>query len=167
MHFIFFVALPEPNLKYYYLTIEPNKPVLMNCSVSALPCPEFQWIQANSEKLLSESSWNSKIYVEKTCSTTSTLNYTFERTDLNEYCKIPIMCIATNPYGRSEQYFILSFNNSENINCSQTSTSETVTYSSFAVTLLLAAISVTQLVVIAILTTLVIKYRIRRKKPMV
>ena len=91
-------------------------------------------MQTNSEEPLPESSWNSTIYVEKTYTTTSTLNYTFLMTDLNEQCRIPVMCIATNPYGRSEQYFALSFNSSEN-NCFQTSASETFSDSTVIIAL--------------------------------
>ena len=88
-----------------------NQHVIVKCSVSAVPCPVFQWIQVNTNKSLPESSWNS------TCTTysdaSSTLNHTFEITDLNDYCRIQLVCIATNPYGRSEQYFTLSLNTSK------------------------------------------------------
>ena len=97
---------------YNNYTIELNQPVILNCSVSAVPRPEFQWILADTEEPLPESSWNSTTYVDKT--TTSTLNYTFEMSDLNEYCRVHVVCVATNHYGRSEQNFTLFLNNSEN-----------------------------------------------------
>lgn len=91
-----------------------SQPVIINCIVSAIPHPEFQWVQMNtdSEEILSEYSRNSTCttYSDKT---TSTLNCTFGTSDLNENCRIHILCIATNPYGRSEQHFTLSLNSSE------------------------------------------------------
>ena len=100
-----------------------NQHVIVKCSVSAVPCPVFQWIQVNTNKSLPESSWNS------TCTTysdaSSTLNHTFEITDLNDYCRIQLVCIATNPYGRSEQYFTLSLNTSKS--CSVVSPSPSIT----------------------------------------
>ena len=106
------VVPPKTTLKYYNYTIELNQPVILNCSVSAVPRPEFQWILADTEEPFPESSWNYSTYTNKT--TTSTLNYTFVTADLNEYCMICVMCIATNCYGRSEHYFTLSLNSSEN-----------------------------------------------------
>ena len=77
----------------------------------------------NTNKSLPESSWNS------TCTTysdaSSTLNHTFEITDLNDYCRIQLVCIATNPYGRSEQYFTLSLNTSKS--CSVVSPGPSIT----------------------------------------
>ena len=102
---------PVPTLKYYNHTIELNQPVILNCSVSAVPLPEFQWILADTEEPLPESSWNFTTYVDKT--TTSTLNYTFEMSDLNEYCRVHVMCIATNHYGSSEHHFTLFLNSSK------------------------------------------------------
>ena len=107
----FLVYIVPPELKYYNHTIQLNLPVTLNCSVSAVPRPEFQWILADTEELLPESSWNSTTYIDKT--TISTLNYIFTAADLNEYCKIHIVCIATNPYFISEQHFTLSLKSSE------------------------------------------------------
>ena len=110
--YIFLLVSPQPLLEYYNHTIEKlNQPVLLNCSVSAVPRPEFQWILADTEEPLPESSWNSTTYVDKT--TTSTLNYTFEMSDLNDNSKIHVMCIAKNPYGKSEQHYTLSLNSLE------------------------------------------------------
>ena len=96
-------------MEYYNHTIEKlNQLVLLNCSVSAVPRPEFQWMLADTEEPLPESSWNSTTYVDKT--TTSTLNYTFEMSDLNDNSRIHVMCIAKNPYGTSEQHYTLSLN---------------------------------------------------------
>ena len=106
------LAPPEPTLEYYNSTVQLNQPVILNCSVSAVPRPEFQWILADTEEPLPESSWNYSTYTNKT--TSSTLNYTFGTADLNEYCTICVMCIATNRYGRSDHYFTLSLNSSEN-----------------------------------------------------
>ena len=47
----------------------------------------------------------------------STLMYAFEMTDLNEDCSLVVMCIATNEYGRSEQYFTIHLNNSVMESC--------------------------------------------------
>lgn len=73
-------------------------------------------------------------------------------TDLNEQCRIPVMCIATNPYGRSEQYFALSFNSSEN-NCFQTSASETFSDSTviIALTVLIVIVCLALLLIIIFL----------------
>ena len=38
----------------------------------------------------------------------STLTHTFETANLDKDCTIPVVCIATNSYGRSEHHFILS-----------------------------------------------------------
>ena len=105
------VAPPEPNIKYYDSIVQLNQPVILNCSVSAVPHPEFQWILEDSGDHLPDSSWNST-YVDKR--TTSTLNYTFGTA---HWCRIQVLCIATNSYGRSEHHFTLSLNSSEN-NCS-------------------------------------------------
>ena len=109
-YFFIGVAPPEPTLKYYNYPVELNQPVILNCSVSAVPHPEFQWILADTEEPLPESSWNST-FSNKTA--TSTLKYIFREADLNEHCTIVVMCIATNLYGKSEQHFTLSLNSSE------------------------------------------------------
>ena len=93
-----------------------NQPVIINCSVSAVPHPDFQWVQVNSsEGLLSKSKldgWNSTCttYSDKT---TSILNCTFRADDLNKNCRIHILCIGTNLYGSSYHHFTLSLKSSE------------------------------------------------------
>ena len=106
-----YIVPPELILKYYNHTIQLNQLITLNCSVSAVPRPEFQWILADTEEPLPGSSWNYTTYVDKTA--ISTLNYVFTAGDLNEYCKIHIVCIATTPYVRSEQHFSLSLKSSE------------------------------------------------------
>lgn len=122
MHFILFVAPPESiaTHNYYNYTIELNQPVLLNCSFSAVPYPEFQWILQNHMDHLSEFNWNSTC-TNMTCITTSTLNYTFGMADLNESCMINVVCTANNSYGKSKQKFTLLLKSSENY-CSQNTT---------------------------------------------
>ena len=100
------VVPPKTTLKYSNHTIQLNQPVILNCCVSAVPRPEFQWILADTEEPLPKSSWNSTTYGDKTA--TSTLNYTFEMADLNDNCSIHVVCIATNHYCRSEHHFTLN-----------------------------------------------------------
>ena len=85
----------------------------------------------NTNESLPESSWNSTCttYSDEKTISESTLNYTFEMTDLNDYCRIHLMCIATNPYGRSEQYFTLSLNTSKS--CSVVSPGPSITWEDY------------------------------------
>lgn len=111
-HWLLFscIAPPMPTLEYCNITIDINQPVIINCSVSATPHPKFLWILKSNEKHLPVSSWNST-YADKRA--TSSLNHTFATADLSEYCRIHVICIATNPYGRSEHHYILSLNSTE------------------------------------------------------
>ena len=111
LYHVIFAASPYPTFKNYSYTIELNKPVVINCSVGAVPRPEFQWMLANTEDDLPTSSWNSISHANET--TPSTLNYTFGTADLDENCRIYVLCIAANDYGRSEHHFTLSLNSSE------------------------------------------------------
>ena len=86
---------------------------MINCSVTAFPQPDFQWILQSSGELFPESSWVS-IYHNKTAY--STLMYTFTTLDFNDTCTAMVVCRAKNVYGTSEQYFTLYLNN-----CSTTS----------------------------------------------
>lgn len=106
------VARPKPSFQYYNSTIEIKEPVTINCSINAVPRPKFQWILADTEESLPESSWNFTNYDNKMA--TSNLNHRFELTDLNEYCRIHVLCIAMNHHGRSEHHFNLCLNSSEN-----------------------------------------------------
>ena len=84
---------------------------MINCSVTAFPQPEFQWILQSSGGLFPESSWES-VYHDKTAY--STLMHTFTAREFKGVCTTVIMCRAQNSYGTSEQYFTLYLNN-----CSQ------------------------------------------------
>lgn len=106
-----FAAPLYPTFKNYSYTIELNRQVVLNCSIDAVPRPEFQWMLANTEDHLPASSWNSISHANET--TTSTLKYTFGTVDLDENCRIHVLCIATTVYGRSEEHFTLSLNSSE------------------------------------------------------
>lgn len=92
-------------MEYYNYTLDLNQPVILHCSVIAVPHPEFQWIQADTMKPLPESSWKSSLYVDRMAN--STLIHVFRMSELNEFCRMHVICIATNSYGRSEQHFIL------------------------------------------------------------
>ena len=86
---------------------------MINCTVSAFPRPNLQWIQQSSGELFPESSWVTT-YHDKMVYTT--LMYTFRALDFNGRCATVVVCKATNAYGASEQYFTLDLNN-----CSSTS----------------------------------------------
>ena len=95
---------PQPPLKYRNLTITLDNPVEINCSVTALPQPDFQWFYDSTNKPLPPSSWSS--FYDDVMGI-STLVHIFTREDLKNERTIIVLCVATNSYGRSEQYFNL------------------------------------------------------------
>ena len=147
------VVSPDKILKFYNYTLELDQPVILNCSVSAVPRPEFQWILADTEEPLPESSWNSTTYINTTA--TSTLNYTFERADINENCSIHIVCIATNPYAESEHHFTL------NKNCKP---GPNKTSSAVIIAIVIAAVIAAVIAVVIALVALVIIFLVIYKR---
>lgn len=109
--FYLYVVPPQPPLKYRNLTILLDSPVEINCSVTALPKPDFQWFNdSTSRKPLPQTSWSSNY---DDVMGISTLVHTFSRGDLNDDCAILVVCVATNSYGQSEQHFNLTLEDSD------------------------------------------------------
>ena len=79
---------------------------MINCSVSAQPHPDFQWMWGNTKESLPQSSWFSTYNDDLTG--TSTLIHTFEKDNLDKDCSVLVVCLATNAYGTSEQHFNLA-----------------------------------------------------------
>ena len=106
--FVFYLCAvaPEPAVKYRNVTMELGKELSLECSVSSLPEPQFQWFVDTTP--LPRSSWTS-IYDD--IMGNSTLVYTFGGEELDEDCKVDVVCVATNSYGRSEHHFLLTPSN--------------------------------------------------------
>ena len=98
-------APPQPAQKFQNVTITLNQPAMIDCVVSALPRPDFQWVYDPTQQPLPQSSWASTY---DDVMGISTLTHVFEAVDLGEDCTVSVVCIATNPSGRSEHHFTLS-----------------------------------------------------------
>ena len=110
---------PEPPVKNRNMMIQLQKELKINCSVRALPRPDFKWFLGST--LLPESTWTT-IYND--VMGISTLTFEFEKEDVDTECKIQLACIASNTYGTSEQHFTLTTN--ENIDCSAKKAGRTI-----------------------------------------
>jgi hypothetical protein len=102
-------APPQSTLTHhsYYITLDQLENLMINCSVSAFPQPQFQWILQSSGEHFPQSSWVST-YHDQTAR--STLVYTFGPLDFYGSCTTVLVCRATNGYGTSEQFFTLKLN---------------------------------------------------------
>ena len=92
------------------MIINLDKPTQINCSVTALPRPEFKWTNEITNEVFFKSSWNS--FYDDVIGI-SILVDIFTVEDLGDDCTLLIKCLATNTYGRSEQYFTLYPSNSD------------------------------------------------------
>jgi hypothetical protein len=96
---------PQPALKNQNLTITLNQPTTLNCTINAIPKPNFRWEHdTTTREQFPESSW---VSTYDNVMGTSTLTHVFEAAQLNKDCTIRVVCIADNDYGQSEHHFVL------------------------------------------------------------
>ena len=114
MVFYLSTVAPEPAVENQniIMMIELEKQMKINCSVTALPEPDFKWLVGSTP--LPASTWTS-IYGD--VMGISTLVFEFEKEHMDADCKIRLTCIASNAYGKSEQYYTLT--PTGNIDCSE------------------------------------------------
>ncbi|CAI8027625.1 Neural cell adhesion molecule 1 [Geodia barretti] len=105
---------PEPAVENLniIMMIELEKQMKINCSVTALPEPDFKWLVGSTP--LPASTWTS-IYGD--VMGISTLVFEFEKEHMDADCKIRLTCMASNAYGKSEQHYTLT--PTGNIDCSE------------------------------------------------
>ena len=95
-------------MKYRNMTIALGETARISCNVTSRPKANFQWLLGKTP--LPIANWTANF---DDVTGTSTLAYKFKESDLDDDCKMRVVCVATNSYGRSEHHFLLTPSSSD------------------------------------------------------